>query len=168
MEVEGSGRPRGLRGPRGTRRDRLRLRSGPIRAGSCPFVSLPSPSSWPTSTERPRRDDLGASDLMNQLVRHELFAIDVQRDGQEEEDHAEEDRHVGVRLAVLESGQDLQRNDDREDAEPYDADNEACEGEGGHRTSARGVGPDDLGHGSPLRTCSRWSVWCRLDDLIKK
>src|SRR2546430_3594957 len=105
---------------------------------------------------------------MNQLVRHELFAIDVQRDGQEEEDHAEEDRHVGVRLAVLESGQDLQRNDDREDAEPYDADNEACEGEGGHRTSARGVGPDDLGHGSPLRTCSRCSGWCRLADVITK
>src|SRR2546426_12335939 len=30
-----------------------------------------------TSAERPRGYDLGASDLVNQLVRHELFAIDV-------------------------------------------------------------------------------------------
>src|SRR5438309_7145972 len=75
-----------------------------------------------TSAERPVEDDLRASNLMNQFVRHELFAIDVECDRQEEKHHPHEDRHVRVRRGVFDTLEDLHRDDHREDAEPHDAD----------------------------------------------
>src|SRR5207249_10451272 len=43
-----------------------------------------------SSSERSRQDDFRPSNLVYQLVRHELFAIDVDREGEQEEDHAHE------------------------------------------------------------------------------
>src|SRR5437899_10521217 len=71
-----------------------------------------------SSSERSRQDDFLPSNLMYQLVRHELFAIDVDRKREQEEDHPHEQRHVRVSLAVRDPGQVLQRDDDGQDAEP--------------------------------------------------
>src|SRR5438309_6152824 len=77
-----------------------------------------------TSSERSRQDDFRPANLVNQLVRHELFAIDVDRDREEEEHHPHEDGHVGVRLGVREAVPVWYREDDCRAAEPDDLDDE--------------------------------------------
>src|SRR2546426_988540 len=121
-----------------------------------------------TSSERSRQDDFRPTNLVNQLVRHELFAIDVNRDREEEEHHPHKDGHVGVRLGVREPVQVLDREDDGQDAEPNDPDDEPADCEGPHRAAPRRIAPDQLGHGRPFRMCSRWPFWWRLEDLMTK
>src|SRR2546422_10021145 len=71
-----------------------------------------------SSSERSRQDDFRPSNLMYQLVRHELFAIDVDREREQEEEHPHEQRHVQVRLAVRKPAPVLQREYYGSGAEP--------------------------------------------------
>src|SRR5438552_2460194 len=50
------------------------------------------------SSERPTQNDLRTSNLVNQLVRHELSPIDVEGNREEEEHHPQEDAQVGIGL----------------------------------------------------------------------
>src|SRR5207249_12286398 len=111
-----------------------------------------------SSSEWSRQDDFRPSNLMYQLVRHELFAIDVDREGEQEEDHPHEQRHVRVGLGVRNPGQVLQRDDDGQDAEPQDPDDEPADRERRHRTPLWGVRPNQIRHGRPFLTCSWWSL----------
>src|SRR3990172_349622 len=130
----------------------------PLPTGPAPVPLALFPAHRSPSAERPRWNNLGPSELVNELVRHELSAINVRRDGREDEDHAEEERHVRVREAVGDAGGHLEREEDRERGEPENTHDDAADREGGHRAPVRRVRPDDLRHGSPFRMWSRWSL----------
>src|SRR5207245_10446479 len=92
-----------------------------------------------SSSERSRQDDFRPSNLMYQLVRHELFAIDVECGGEQEKDHPHEQRHVRVGLGVRNPGQVLQGDGDGQDAETKDPDDETANCERRHRSTPRAV-----------------------------
>src|SRR5438094_8351342 len=70
-----------------------------------------------SSSERSRQDDFRPSNLVYQLVRHELFAIDFDREGEQEEDHPHEQPHVRCGLGVRNRGDDLQPEHDGQAAD---------------------------------------------------
>src|SRR2546428_10791137 len=60
------------------------------------FLSSFFPPHQGPSSQRALSGDFRPSNLMYQLVRHELFAIDVECGGEQEKDHPHEQRHVRV------------------------------------------------------------------------